>query len=874
MSIVFGGPGYKWRGNNIRSIDNAVTLPRSDSFVSVSAGVSPDSHYELIIVGRNKGGNGKVEISCTGCDTQVLYIKSQNFVEHKVRLHTENLKDDLKSELRISRTKDCYGNILIKSISYTQVPAPIIRIEPKESDISRERDLLKQKAIRELQADKGDEERASKTGNILASRGQIVADKPIIIGGSGYRWRGRAIRVIQKQNFALVNMMRKDSVIMAAATIASDSKYKVTITAGNNNGNGALLVNFFGGKNYDGQPISVNILNSEIQEYTVTVPAPKFPSNLPIYLRVWRPNDATGSVIIKTIQCVRIGDTIPRAAKLFPKLKSPTPTPTKPKRMPALGQALPKITENTTMKFKPYEMRKSTAVVQKVLVSKPEDVPRVSIITPTRDGLELLKKCYAALDKNTDYPNWEWIVGDSASTDGTEEWFKTLDDTRIKFVQRGTTEGSFSSINNELTGHATGEYYLFLNNDTQPQPFWLYEMVAKIHHNPKIGIVGAKLLYSEQRIQHAGIAFIPQGPANLGKAVLSSFPTGFADRDRFYQAVTGACLLIRAQDFKAVGGFDPIYYFCYEDVDLCLKVGKTLNKKILYAANAVLLHAESITQKKHKTTGEKQQIGIRAFKERWMGEVNIDFSKLQKDNNYGVYPVDVSFVTCVNNLTQYRNYIIGSLFKNNTTKNYELIPVLNFGNPYSAAQALNIGISKARSNIVVLCHQDVIFYEDWVEMLFSRIKEVEQLSPKWGVLGTAGITKRDDTVGVVHSIKGSIQWQSNRRAKVYEVQTVDEHCMIIRRNSGLKFDEKTFNGFHFYGPDLCLNALNSGLRNFGILCPLVHDSSSGSLASGKSEFMRLLYALAKKWRGKFDFIRTPTSIIRKKSIRTFVRFNS
>jgi hypothetical protein len=141
------------------------------------------------------------------------------------------------------------------------------------------------------------------------------------------------------------------------------------------------------------------------------------------------------------------------------------------------------------------------------------------------------------------------------------------------------------------------------------------------------------------------------------------------------------------------------------------------------------------------------------------------------------------------------------------------------------------------------------------------------------VLGTAGINKRDDTIGVVHSIKGSMQWQANKRVRIYPVQTVDEHCMIIRRDSGLRFDEQTFDGFHCYGPDLCLNALNKEMINYGILCPLVHDSSSGSLVSGKKEFMRLLNALAQKWRPAFPLIRTSTSVIRKRSLRTFVRFS-
>jgi hypothetical protein len=256
-----------------------------------------------------------------------------------------------------------------------------------------------------------------------------------------------------------------------------------------------------------------------------------------------------------------------------------------------------------------------------------------------------------------------------------------------------------------------------------------------------------------------------------------------------------------------------------------------------------------------------------------MKKGDIDFPKYQQNMAKGLKRVEVSFVTCVNNLTQYRNYVVGSLFKNNTSYNYEMVPVLNLGNPYSAAQALNIGLDRARGKIVVFCHQDVMFYENWVDMFFDRVKEIEsKVGQKWGVIGTAGITQKEDTIGVVHNRKGSIQWQSTKRSTAYEVQTLDEHCMAIRKNSGLRFDSAVFNGFHFYGPDICLNSLDRGFRNFGILCPLVHDSSSGSLLSGKKEFMRLLHALAKKWRPKFKYIRTPTSLVRRRSVRTFVRF--
>lgn len=705
---------------------------------------------------------------------------------------------------------------------------------------------------------------------------------PNIVGGNGYRWRGRSIRTIRKNNQTCVTMPRKDSIVMVPVVVRPNSQYKVTINASKNSGNGALLVNFFSGKNYDGEHISVFVKGSEQRDYTVSVPVPKFPNNAPVYLRVWRPNDATGNVFISTIRYDVIGDmpkikrdpklpTIPQVKKKV--IKEPKRRSIKERKI--IPPVIYKPKEDKTMKFKPYKQR-STTMVDKVLIRKPTDVTKVSIITPTRDGIENIKACWKALDENTSYPNWEWIVGDSESTDGTAQFIKSLQDPRIKLVERGTTEGSFSSINNELTKYAAGEYLLFLNDDTQPQPFWLYEMMSKIHRHSEIGVVGAQLLYNESKVQHAGIAFIPQGPANLGKAVLGSFPKGFAEQDRFYQAVTGACMLMRESDFRAVGGFDPIYYFCYEDVDLCLKIRERLNKKVLYAANARVIHAESVTQKKHKTSGEKQQHGIKTFKSRWMSKVEKDFGAYQKHIAKDRYPIDVSFVTCVNNMTQYRNYILGSLFKNDTSKNYEVIPVMNFGNPYSAAQALNIGIEKARGDVVVLCHQDVIFYDGWVDMLFERIQEIEELPDrkKWGVLGTAGITKRDDTAGVVHSIKGTLQWQATKRARVYPVQTVDEHCMIIRKSSGLRFDEKNFDGFHFYGPDICLNALDKGLKNYGILCPLVHDSNSGSLVSGKREFMRLLNNLARKWRPKFHHIRTPTSVVRRRSVRTFVRFKN
>jgi len=389
-----------------------------------------------------------------------------------------------------------------------------------------------------------------------------------VIGGNGYRWRGRSIRSIQKDNVTCVTMPRPESMIMVPCTVIDSIQYRVTITASKTSGNGSLLVNFFGGKHYDGTPIAINITSVAMRDYTIAVPVPKFPRSLPMYLRVWKSDKSTGNTYVKGIRFEVIGgrpkiprdsrppvimgkkkisEMPPRPKRIKEKKRRPRPRPKVTKPEPAMP---PK--ENKVMKFKPYNKGKATTTAAKVLIRNPEDVPMVSIITPTRDGIELLKKCYAAINDNTSYPNWEWIIGDSDSKDGTAECVKSWNNPRVKLVERGTTEGSFSSINNELVGFSSGEYLMFLNDDTRPQPFWLYEMMSKIIRHPKIGIVGAKLMYGENKIQHAGIAFVPQGPANLGKSVLGSFPSEFASHDRFYQAVTGACFLMRTSDFHSV----------------------------------------------------------------------------------------------------------------------------------------------------------------------------------------------------------------------------------------------------------------------------------------------------------------------------------
>jgi len=233
---------------------------------------------------------------------------------------------------------------------------------------------------------------------------------------------------------------------------------------------------------------------------------------------------------------------------------------------------------------------------------------------------------------------------------------------------------------------------------------------------------------------------------------------------------------------------------------------------------------------------------------------------------------DLSFVSCVNNIRQYTQYIIASLYKNHTDKVYELVPILNFKNKYSAAQALNIGTKQARSNLIIACHQDLIFYRDWVETLFVRIGEIEEEDENWGVLGTAGITTRESAIGRVYDLKGRCQWEGVKSIMFASVQTVDEHCVIYRKDSGLEFDEERFDSFHFYSIDLSLLALSRGFKNYGIMCPLSHISNSASMLTGEEVFMKYLTVIRKKWEGQFRRIKMPTAIIERGKISVFIKF--
>ncbi len=178
----------------------------------------------------------------------------------------------------------------------------------------------------------------------------------------------------------------------------------------------------------------------------------------------------------------------------------------------------------------------------------------------------------------------------------------------------------------------------------------------------------------------------------------------------------------------------------------------------------------------------------------------------------------VSIITCVNDFKAYNANIREGVYAPRT----QLLPVDNTDNAMSAAEALNIGIGRAVHEIVVCCHQDVIFPAGWVDTLHRQIMETGD--PEFGVLGTFGVDLAGQYVGNIKDPHNNPQLGD----LPCRAQSLDEHCLIIRKASGLRFDEE-LGGFHMYGADICLEAMFRNLRCYAIDAWLEH------LSGGKAD---------------------------------------
>lgn len=252
--------------------------------------------------------------------------------------------------------------------------------------------------------------------------------------------------------------------------------------------------------------------------------------------------------------------------------------------------------------------------------------PLVSIVIPNKDEKETLKKCLESIWKKTSYSNYEIIlVENNSTTQEIRDYYKELDGKERVRVVYWDKEFNYSAINNFGISHAKGEYILCLNNDiTVISPDWMEELLANCQR-PEVGIVGARLYYPDNTIQHAGIVLGMGGCAGSLFVGLARSRGGYLHKAALQQdlsAVTAACFMVKKEVFEKAGGFEEKLAVAFNDVDFCLKV-RHAGYLVVYDPYAELYHHESKTRGYENTEAKKRrfQEEIEYMRCHWMPDI-------------------------------------------------------------------------------------------------------------------------------------------------------------------------------------------------------------------------------------------------------------
>ncbi len=259
--------------------------------------------------------------------------------------------------------------------------------------------------------------------------------------------------------------------------------------------------------------------------------------------------------------------------------------------------------------------------------------PKVSIIIPTKDKVGVLQTCVNSILEMTDYENYEVVIVDNQSREPeTHDYYQRIKNNPHVKVLEYDSPFNFSAINNFAVAHADGEYLVLLNNDTEiVAEEWLTAMLEHAQRE-EVGAVGAKLLYYNNTIQHAGVVLgITGSPGEKGVAGhshkhLSDRALGYFLRPHIIgnvSAVTAACMMVRRDVYEQVGGLEEDLVVAFNDVDFCLKI-RDRGYLIVYTPYAKLYHYESLSRG-YEDNPEKQARflkEVRYVREKWGGVID------------------------------------------------------------------------------------------------------------------------------------------------------------------------------------------------------------------------------------------------------------
>jgi O-antigen biosynthesis protein len=245
------------------------------------------------------------------------------------------------------------------------------------------------------------------------------------------------------------------------------------------------------------------------------------------------------------------------------------------------------------------------------------DAPVVTVVLPTGGRLDLLRPCLTDLLERTDYPNLDIFLVDNSRGDEVERLVAELSSRHpnVRRTANSLHPFNYSALVNSALPHVTAPFVLMLNDDISViDPGWLQAMV-EIAQRPDVGIVGAKLLYPDDTIQHAGVVLGPYGgTVHVFKRLPGDNPGHFdlPDVVRNVSAVTFACALIDRSVFETIGGLDEVSLpVAFNDTDFCLRT-REAGYEVIYTPFACLYHHESVTK---VVIAHPHEIGF--LRERW-----------------------------------------------------------------------------------------------------------------------------------------------------------------------------------------------------------------------------------------------------------------
>lgn len=275
-------------------------------------------------------------------------------------------------------------------------------------------------------------------------------------------------------------------------------------------------------------------------------------------------------------------------------------------------------------------------------------------LTLSWNGKEHLQKLYPSLKetaKQTIGSNLLWYIKDNASTDDTDKMVESWNDNDfVRYFKYPNNLQNFSQSNNYLIEqvkeenivNSDNDFYLLLNNDIVINDHnSLRYMIDIMDRDKDVGIVGAKLYYpgNKKLIQHFGVAMSLRHGSMPWHIFSKDFDSKHTQKNKMFQAVTGAFLLIRASCFDKLknGKMDERYNWAFEDIDMCLQVNKDQKKKIVCCAKTNISHFESASLEKSNIN--KMYVGnnVKVFKSTWGGKYALDYFDYEKDPNFNIY---------------------------------------------------------------------------------------------------------------------------------------------------------------------------------------------------------------------------------------------